>query len=56
MGNQQEMDKSVDYFQQAVARAPDYALAHAGLAEAYTARPSSAGAAARSRRARPEPP
>ena len=35
-GNQQEMDKSIDYFQQAVARAPDYALAHAGLAEAYT--------------------
>lgn len=35
-GNQQEMDKSVDYFQQAIARAPDYALAHAGLAEAYT--------------------
>jgi serine/threonine-protein kinase len=36
VGNQQEMDKSVDYFQQAVARAPNYALAHAGLAEAYT--------------------
>jgi TolB-like protein/Tfp pilus assembly protein PilF/tRNA A-37 threonylcarbamoyl transferase component Bud32 len=36
VGNQQEMDKSVDYFQQAVARAPEYALAHAGLAEAYT--------------------
>ncbi len=36
VGNQQEMDKSVDYFQQAVARAPGYALAHAGLAEAYT--------------------
>jgi len=36
VGNQQEMDKSVDYLQQAVARAPDYALAHAGLAEAYT--------------------
>jgi TolB-like protein/Tfp pilus assembly protein PilF len=35
-GNQQEMDKSVDCFQQAVARAPDYAMAHAGLAEAYT--------------------
>ena len=30
------MDKSVDYFQQAIARAPDYALAHAGLADAYT--------------------
>jgi TolB-like protein/Tfp pilus assembly protein PilF len=36
VGNQQEMDKSIDYFRQAVARAPDYALAHAGLAEAYT--------------------
>jgi len=36
VGNRQEMDKSVDYFQQAVARAPDYAMAHAGLAEAYT--------------------
>ena len=36
VGNQQEMDKSVDYLQQAVARAPEYALAHAGLAEAYT--------------------
>ena len=36
VGNQQEMDKSVDYFKQAVARAPDYAMAHAGLAEVYT--------------------
>ncbi len=36
MGNQQEMDKSVEFFQQAVAKAPEYALAHAGLAEAYT--------------------
>jgi len=35
-GNQQEMDKGVDCFQQAVARSPDYAMAHAGLAEAYT--------------------
>jgi TolB-like protein/Tfp pilus assembly protein PilF len=35
LGTQAEMDKSVDYFQQAVARAPDYALAHAGLGEAY---------------------
>jgi TolB-like protein/Tfp pilus assembly protein PilF len=35
-GNQQEMDKSVDCFQQAVARTPDYAMAYAGLAEAYT--------------------
>jgi TolB-like protein/Tfp pilus assembly protein PilF len=36
IGSQAEMDKSVDYFQQAIGRAPDYALAHAGLAEAYT--------------------
>ena len=36
VGNQQEMDKSVDYFQRAVARSPEYAMAHAGLAEAYT--------------------
>ncbi len=35
-GSQQEMDKSIDLLQQAVARAPGYALAHAGLAEAYT--------------------
>jgi TolB-like protein/Tfp pilus assembly protein PilF len=35
-GSQQEMDKSVDLLQQAAARAPDYALAQAGLAEAYT--------------------
>jgi TolB-like protein len=35
IGTQAEMDKSVDYFQQAIARAPDYALAHAGLGEAY---------------------
>lgn len=36
IGNQREMDKSIDYMQQAVARAPGFALAHAGLAEAYT--------------------
>lgn len=36
VGNQQEMDKSVDCFLQAVARAPGYAKAYAGLAEAYT--------------------
>ncbi len=36
VGNQHEMDKSVDCFQQAVGLSPDYALAHAGLAEAYT--------------------
>jgi TolB-like protein/Tfp pilus assembly protein PilF len=35
LGTQAEMDKSVDYFRQAIARAPDYALAHAGLGEAY---------------------
>lgn len=35
-GTQQEMDKSIDCFQQAIARAPDYAMAHAGLADAYT--------------------
>jgi len=35
-GNQQEMDKGVDCFQQAVTRSPDYAMAYAGLAEAYT--------------------
>jgi TolB-like protein/Tfp pilus assembly protein PilF len=35
-GNQQEMDKSVDCFLQAVARSPGYAMAYAGLAEAYT--------------------
>jgi hypothetical protein len=35
VGNPQEMDKSVDCFQQAVERAPDCAMAHAGLAEAY---------------------
>ena len=36
IGNQREMDKSIDCMQQAVARAPDFAMAHAGLAEAYT--------------------
>jgi serine/threonine-protein kinase len=35
-GTVQEMDKSVDYLQQAAARAPGFALAHASLAEAYT--------------------
>jgi hypothetical protein len=34
--NDQEMDKSVDFFQQAVTRAPDYAMAYAGLADVYT--------------------
>ena len=36
VGTLQEMDKGVDFLQQAVSRAPGYALAHAGLAEAYT--------------------
>ena len=36
IGNQRDMDKSVDLLLQAATRAPDYALAHAGLAEAYT--------------------
>jgi hypothetical protein len=35
-GTVQEMDKSVDYLQQAAVRAPDFPLAHASLAEAYT--------------------
>ena len=35
VGSQREMDKSIESFQQAIARAPDYALAHAGLATAY---------------------
>ncbi len=35
IGNQQEMDKGIELFQQAVVLAPDYALAHAGLADAY---------------------
>ena len=35
VGSQREMDKSIDYFQQAIAVAPNYALAHAGLAQAY---------------------
>jgi tetratricopeptide (TPR) repeat protein len=30
------MDSGIAYFQQAIAKAPDFALAHAGLAEAYT--------------------
>jgi TolB-like protein/Tfp pilus assembly protein PilF len=36
VGNQQEMDKSIDCFRQAIARSPDYAMAHAGLAEAHS--------------------
>ena len=36
IGSQQEMDKAIDLMQQAVALAPDYALAHAGLALAHT--------------------
>jgi serine/threonine-protein kinase len=36
VGTLQEMDKAVEYLQQAAARSPDYALAHAGLADVYT--------------------
>ncbi len=36
IGTDAEMDKSVDFFQQAVARAPDYAMAYAGLAAVYS--------------------
>jgi Tfp pilus assembly protein PilF len=36
VGTDAEMDKSVDFFQQAVTRAPDYAMAYAGLADVYT--------------------
>lgn len=35
-GTQQQMDSGIAYFKQAIAKAPDFALAHAGLAEAYT--------------------
>jgi len=35
VGSQREMDRSVESFRQAIARDPDYALAHAGLAAAY---------------------
>jgi TolB-like protein len=34
-GTDDEMDKGLELFQQAVARAPDYAMAHAGLADIY---------------------
>ena len=36
VGTDAEMDKSVDFFKQAVARAPDYAMAYAGLADVYS--------------------
>jgi len=36
VGTDAEMDKSADFFQQAVARAPDYAMAYAGLADVYS--------------------
>jgi len=42
-GSQQEMDRSIELLQQAVAKAPDYALAHAGLASQLRARPAWAG-------------
>jgi TolB-like protein/Tfp pilus assembly protein PilF/predicted Ser/Thr protein kinase len=35
VGSQREMDRSVESFRQAIARDPEYALAHAGLASAY---------------------
>jgi serine/threonine protein kinase len=35
-GTQREMDKAIDYFQDAIRLDPDYALAYAGLARAYT--------------------
>ncbi len=36
IGTRREMDKAIEYFREAIARSPDYALAHAGLARAYT--------------------
>jgi len=35
-GTKREMDKAIEYFQQAIAREPDYALAYAGLSQCYT--------------------
>jgi Tfp pilus assembly protein PilF len=32
-----ELKKSIDYFQQAIERDPSYALAYAGMADAYSA-------------------
>jgi len=36
VGTDAQMEKSVAFFQQAVARAPDFALAYAGLADVYS--------------------
>jgi serine/threonine-protein kinase len=35
VGTPDQMSRSLEYFRQAIERAPDYALAHAALAEAY---------------------
>jgi len=35
IGSSREMDKAVEYYQQAIARDPGYALPYAGLADAY---------------------
>jgi tetratricopeptide (TPR) repeat protein len=42
-----DLDKSIEYFQQAIARDPDYALAHAGLADVYNVVSSYGGLAPR---------
>jgi TolB-like protein/Tfp pilus assembly protein PilF len=36
VGTDAEMDKSIDLFQQAIARAPDYAMPYSGLADVYS--------------------
>jgi len=51
VGTDAEMDKSVDFFQQAVTRAPDYAMAYAGLAAVYSVQ-AFLGASARTEAAR----
>jgi TolB-like protein/Tfp pilus assembly protein PilF len=51
VGTDAEMDKSVDFFRQALARAPDFALAYAGLADAYSVQ-AFLGASTRSEAAR----
>lgn len=37
--DEDSLRKSIDYFKQAIQRSPNYALAYAGLAEAYVVRP-----------------
>jgi TolB-like protein/DNA-binding winged helix-turn-helix (wHTH) protein/Flp pilus assembly protein TadD len=37
--DEDSLRKGIDYFQQAIQRSPNYALAYAGLAEAYVVRP-----------------